>query len=540
MSCSCPEDSEKACCRYKRGFAGATGLRGPTGPMPQAIPGARGNTGRPGSRGAPGVGFAGRPGNNGNANQQEIIDSIRGEIDWSWLNQQMQDDWSGIDRIPLLFDYVQETNDEIAAIKGAQPWNPQIAYPQGVYVQVDGVMYRAKLDVPAGIPITNRVFWEPVGDYWDGGPNMEVIRVKIDDLDKDIENQTIRANQLEVRTYTVEQNTATNTQGIQTLVTTTGAQTSSINRLEVTSGQNTAAIDDAFDLIATNDGAQTRRVNTLSAEVTRENGVLRGEIKDVSDVVVKTNGDLSVMRNLKVSATAGGREYIAGIGLGVYSLDGQIRSEIIFDASKIVMLDSASGSLTYPFLVEGGIVYINMARIKNLVVDTIDIKNGAVTAAAASNYHYDNGVYGDNLNQSFNISATTYPHTYLMAQARIQLPANASALLLNFSVDIANGRIINPNEGTEPIYENTGNAFVVIKTNATTNSQTVVSAMMVIPLTQPMRLESRPIASFSWVDPSPIQGDWYYTVAIRGVNSTQYRNNTSWGRPRILLQGFKR
>ncbi|GHH52532.1 host specificity factor TipJ family phage tail protein [[Pseudomonas] boreopolis] len=54
---------------------------------------------------------------------------------------------------------------EVGDLFGADQWSATTAYSQGALVMADGVIYKAKQNVPAGTPVTNTTYWQALGNY---------------------------------------------------------------------------------------------------------------------------------------------------------------------------------------------------------------------------------------------------------------------------------------------------------------------------------------------------------------------------------------
>ncbi|WP_434212774.1 host specificity factor TipJ family phage tail protein [[Pseudomonas] boreopolis] len=69
-------------------------------------------------------------------------------------------------------DQVGQLNQDLSALQaevgdlfGADQWSATTAYSQGALVMADGVIYKAKQNVPAGTPVTNTTYWQALGNY---------------------------------------------------------------------------------------------------------------------------------------------------------------------------------------------------------------------------------------------------------------------------------------------------------------------------------------------------------------------------------------
>jgi len=76
---------------------------------------------------------------------------------------------------------------QIADIAGAPDWESGKSYLAGSLVKLDGKMYRAKQDVPAGTPVTNGAYWEYIGDYASIGDMVAALAVRLDGVETSVE-----------------------------------------------------------------------------------------------------------------------------------------------------------------------------------------------------------------------------------------------------------------------------------------------------------------------------------------------------------------
>lgn len=76
---------------------------------------------------------------------------------------------------------------QVADIAGAPDWESGKAYLAGSLVKLDGKLYRAKQDVPAGTPVTNGSYWEYIGDYASIGDMVAALAVRVDGVETSVE-----------------------------------------------------------------------------------------------------------------------------------------------------------------------------------------------------------------------------------------------------------------------------------------------------------------------------------------------------------------
>jgi hypothetical protein len=151
----------------------------------------------------------------------------------------------------------------------------------------------------------------------------------------------------EARVITVETAMATNQQ----------ATAQQLSTLTATVGSNQAAIQAESTARSDGDGALSTRLDTAQATA---NGAT-AQAQTASTAVSGLNGKVSALTTIKTSTTVNGRTVMAGLAIGVEGQ--QQESQILAYAQRFAILDEASGSLSVPFAVQGGQVFINQAFI---------------------------------------------------------------------------------------------------------------------------------------------------------------------------------
>ena len=81
----------------------------------------------------------------------------------------------------------------------------------------------------------------------------------------------------------------------------------------------------------------------------------------------------SATYSLKAGVTYNGTYYDAGMQLSVVAEGGAVKSRIAFKADQFYIMHPSNGSLSSAFIVDGGQVYIDTARIKNASINFAQI-----------------------------------------------------------------------------------------------------------------------------------------------------------------------
>ena len=180
-------------------------------------------------------------------------------------------------------------------------------------------------------------------------------------------------------------NIATAQGDIVTLTTDTTANASSISSLTSTVGTNTSAISSEQTTRANADTALAADISSLTSTV---NGV-SSSVTTNATAITGINGNASAGYVLKVDANG----KIAQMVLGSNASSGSGSSSVVSFLADTFKIDNDAGSSVSPFLVSGGAVFIDNARINNLSGTKIDVDTLAVKYFAdvtSKIYNHDN------------------------------------------------------------------------------------------------------------------------------------------------------
>ena len=156
------------------------------------------------------------------------------------------------------------------------------------------------------------------------------------------------------------------------------ALASSIAALSGTVANNHASIVDVLDLEVTPDGAVAGRLNQIETDV----GGNTAAVQENSEAVAALDGTVSATHTIKVQAqTVGGKKVVAGIGL---MADSTGLSEFMVAANRFVVVDptdSDGSAIRMPFIIYNGVVYMDMACIREGTILTAMIGDAQITSA---------------------------------------------------------------------------------------------------------------------------------------------------------------
>lgn len=138
--------------------------------------------------------------------------------------------------------------------------------------------------------------------------------------------------------------------------------------------QNAAAIQTEQTARANADSALGQRVDTVQASA----GNNASAVQQTSTALAQLDGKLQAMYSVKVGVTADGKYYGAGMAIGVENSPVGMQSQVLFTADRFAIINKISGAstITTPFVVENGQVFMNSAFIGELQNKTLIQREG--------------------------------------------------------------------------------------------------------------------------------------------------------------------
>tara|TARA_R100001460_G_scaffold3167_8_gene9636 strand:- start:74 stop:2119 length:2046 start_codon:yes stop_codon:yes gene_type:complete len=168
------------------------------------------------------------------------------------------------------------------------------------------------------------------------------------------------------------------------IVTVTNAQSATASSLTsltstVTSNNNTltASINSEATTRANADTALTNSVNNLTSTVNGNSS----SISTLSTTTASHTGDLNAMFVLTVATESNGSKSAAGMVVGSNASNGSgAQSFVQFQADKFAIWNNTNASVA-PFIVSGGSVFIDSARIQDGAITNARIADGTIQSA---------------------------------------------------------------------------------------------------------------------------------------------------------------
>ncbi|VEB97254.1 Domain of uncharacterised function (DUF1983) [Cedecea lapagei] len=139
----------------------------------------------------------------------------------------------------------------------------------------------------------------------------------------------------------------------------------SLKTLDASAGGGSANSTDFAQVMADYSQVSATKINSLTVTVEGQQAV----ISDNSKIIADINGNLNASRTIKVAVDANGHSYMAGIGIGIGNESGITQSQIIALADRFAIMSQVGGTVSLPFVIQNGQVFINDAFFRNASID---------------------------------------------------------------------------------------------------------------------------------------------------------------------------
>ena len=128
---------------------------------------------------------------------------------------------------------------------------------------------------------------------------------------------------------------------------------------------------------SSNEEALAELDTKLSAKINQNSA----DIETNAAAIAKADGTLSTAYTVKTGITSNGKYYAAGFSVGVGNSSGSVQSQFLVNADTFAILNGTGGggTVTSPFAVSGGSVYLSSAFIKDASISNAKIDTAAVT-----------------------------------------------------------------------------------------------------------------------------------------------------------------
>lgn len=215
------------------------------------------------------------------------------------------------------------------------------------------------------------------------------------------------------------------------------AVASALMTLDANAGGNVSNATDLTETLANFTQASATKINSLSVTVNGQQASIVQNAQAVADI----NGNLNAMYSIKVGVDANGRQYVAGMGIGVENTPSGMQSQVLFLADRFAVMSQAGGSVTLPFVIQNGQTFINDAFFRDA-----SIQFGKITDSLKSN-NYAAGTAGWNLPKSGNaeFNQVTVRGAIYATNGNFNLTGPGNTTVINglgVTVNLANGGLI--------------------------------------------------------------------------------------------------
>lgn len=306
-----------------------------------------------------------------------MLAALAGKITESELGQELLEE---IQKIPGL-------EEQIAALDGLKAYDKDEAYQKGQMVVVDGRIYQALQPVPADASGANAppnaALWGDVGQSIEAANGLaQQVATNAADI-ADVDGKvTATAGSLQALRASARDDdgegelldalkgwdsTASYAQEVKVRAEADFAQTQRTTTLEARVGVNEGRITTVETTVATNQQATATAIQQLTASVADNSAA----IQQTSSAYADTAGKLTTMWTVKMQLNAQGQYVAAGIGLGIENGPAGLQSQFLVSADRFAVVNGVNGTLSSPFVVQGGQVFINQAFINQAFIQQI-------------------------------------------------------------------------------------------------------------------------------------------------------------------------
>lgn len=340
-----------------------------------------------------------------------ILELIAGQIGESELGQHLNEridlvDGNGPGSVN---ERIGELREEIDSIVDALEYNPEQAYLMDDSVRLGQRLYQAKQAVPADPSGANAppnpLYWLDIGQAVQQA-NALAFQVQKNTADiSEVDGKvTASASQLQALEASSRDDgseaglagaldswgsTARAAQQVRVQATENHAVAERLSTLDVEVGENKAGLTSLESVVATNQQATVSRLNQLQTSVAGNSAT----IQEVSKAQADFEGEASTMWAVKMQVNAQDQYVVAGIGLGIENGPAGLQSQFLVSADRFAVVNGINGTLSAPFAVQGGQVFINQAFIADGT-----ITNAKIGSFIAST-NYVPGLQGWRLNK---------------------------------------------------------------------------------------------------------------------------------------------
>ncbi|EOV6090650.1 carbohydrate binding domain-containing protein [Klebsiella aerogenes] len=146
------------------------------------------------------------------------------------------------------------------------------------------------------------------------------------------------------------------------------AMANGFRQLQSSIGDNSAAIITTSKTVTDLEKSTTEQMTTLKSQV----GDMSATVLQTASTVADLNGKLGAQWGVKVNTSSGGKNYVAGLQLGI---DGSGQSQFLVQADQFGIYVPNGDKSNLAFGVDGNGAYMQQAMARNLVIDFAQISD---------------------------------------------------------------------------------------------------------------------------------------------------------------------
>nr|ELS4523939.1 DUF1983 domain-containing protein [Enterobacter hormaechei] len=134
---------------------------------------------------------------------------------------------------------------------------------------------------------------------------------------------------------------------------------------------NKASINSLNQTFSDYQQATATQINGITATINGHTSAITTNAQAIANV----NGDLKAMYSIKVGLSSNDQYYAAGMGIGVENTPSGMQSQVIFLADRFAVTHQAGATVTLPFVIQNGQVFIRDALIGDGTISNAKIGN---------------------------------------------------------------------------------------------------------------------------------------------------------------------
>ncbi|SAH96574.1 gp24 [Enterobacter hormaechei] len=134
---------------------------------------------------------------------------------------------------------------------------------------------------------------------------------------------------------------------------------------------NKASINSLNQTFSNYQQATATQINGITATINGHTSAITTNAQAIANV----SGDLKAMYSIKVAVDANGKQYAAGMGIGVENTPSGMQSQVLFLADRFAVMAQAGGAVTLPFVIQNGQVFIRETFIQDGTIGNAKIGN---------------------------------------------------------------------------------------------------------------------------------------------------------------------